>query len=323
MQFYDSISVPASADAAPVGSAPDNTGRALAIGTFDGVHRGHEALVAQLKRAAAERGLTSSVLTFRDLPYRFFNPEAAARLLTLPEEKRAAFGSLGPDELWLVPFDSHIARQSADEFARNVLCAKLRVRLLVCGPDFALGAGRVGNIDALHALGAELGFEVMVLDKKISDTGRPISSTRIREAIERGEVEDGARLLGREFTLEGQVVPGQQLGRTIGFPTINIKPHPLKVTPAYGVYAVRVHWTENGEPVTYPAALNIGVRPTVDGTRQQIEFHVLDRSIEIAPSTVRVDFVARLRDEQKFVGLAALTAQLKQDIIAARAALAG
>lgn len=312
MQFYDSLN----ADAAEAG------GRALAIGTFDGVHRGHAALVSRLKQAAAERGLRTSVLTFADLPYRFFNPEATARLLTLPAEKRAAFEALGLQELWLVPFSADIARQPAEQFAAEVLRGRLDVRLLVCGPDFALGAGRSGDVTALRALGARLGFEVLVLEEKIADAGEPISSTRIREAIERGEVEDGARLLGRAFSFEGEVVAGQQLGRTIGFPTINMLPHPLKVTPAHGVYAVRAAWTENGLPVSQPAALNIGVRPTVDGTRQQIEFHVLDAIIEAAPSSVRVEFVARLRDERKFEGLEALAAQLQQDVQYARALLA-
>jgi riboflavin kinase/FMN adenylyltransferase len=313
MQFFDSLS-------APVPKAPN--GRALAIGTFDGVHRGHAALVTQLTDAARARGLLASVLTFTDLPYRFFNPAATARLLTLPTEKHAAFAALSLDELWLVPFDESIARQSAEQFAQSVLREQLDVRLLVCGPDFALGAGRGGDVTALSALGEKLGFEVVVLTGKVEDGGEPISSTRTREAIERGEVEKGARFLARIYSLAGDVVTGQQLGRTIGFPTINVRPHPMKVTPAHGVYAVRATWTENGKSVSYPAALNIGMRPTVDGTRQQTEFHVLDETIEVAPLQVRVEFVARLRDEQKFSGLEALSEQLRKDVSHAREILA-
>jgi len=311
MQFYDSLS----------GPIPESVGRALAIGTFDGVHRGHEALVALLKAAAAERSLKAAVLTFTDLPYRYFNPQAEARLLTLPAEKRAAFAALGLGELWLVPFGAEIAKQSAEDFALNVLCGHLQVRLLVCGPDFALGAGRGGNVQALREIGCRLGFEVLVLSEKFADGGEAISSTRIREAIERGEVEDGARLLGREFSFEANVVAGQQLGRTIGFPTINVQPHPLKVTPSMGVYAVRAAWNEYGAEASFPAALNIGMRPTVGGTRQQIEFHVLDVAVDTPPPTVRVEFVARLRDEQKFDGLEALQAQLQRDVAKARSIL--
>ena len=313
MQFFDSLT-------AQVTATPN--GRALAIGTFDGVHRGHAALVGPLQRAAAERGLATAVMTFADLPYRFFHPEAPARLLTLPAEKRAAFAALRPDELWLLPFNEDIARQSAEDFARDVLVQRLSVRLLVCGPDFALGAGRSGNVHALREIGARLGFDVLVLGEKISDAGAPISSTRIREAIERGEVEHGAQMLGRAFSLEGEVVPGEQLGRKIGFPTINIFPAALKVTPAHGVYAVRASWSEADTDVVHDAALNIGVRPTVDGTRQQIEFHVLDAHIADPPARARVEFIARLRDERKFAGIEELAAQLRLDIAHARDVLA-
>jgi riboflavin kinase/FMN adenylyltransferase len=312
MQFFDSL-----ASFAPA----THNGRALAIGTFDGVHCGHAALVARLNEAAAARELSTAVLTFTDLPYRFFHPEATARLLTLPQEKRAAFAALQPDELWLLDFDESIARQSARAFAQNVLRQKLDVRLLVCGPDFALGAGRGGDVAALRELGSELGFEVLVLGEKINHGEAAISSTRIREGIERGEVEDGAQMLGRAYSFEGEVVSGQKLGRTIGFPTINVQPHALKVLPAYGVYAVRAHWEENDATVSYNAALNIGLRPTVDGTRQQIEFHVLDETIEEPPARASIEFIARLRDERKFENLQALAAQLQKDVESARAVL--
>ncbi|HEX8552013.1 MAG TPA: riboflavin biosynthesis protein RibF [Abditibacteriaceae bacterium] len=306
MQFYDSIP-----------TTPFDRETALAIGTFDGVHRGHASLVERLKGEAAARGLAACVLTFTDLPYRFFHPEASAKLLTLPPEKRTAFESLAPDVLWLVQFDEFLAGQTAPDFARDILRDLLRVRLLVCGPDFALGRGREGNVEALRALGETFGFDVLVLSEKIAESNEPISSTRIREGIERGEVEDAARMLARPYALKGTVVSGQQLGRTIGFPTINIAPHPMKVLPARGVYAVRALWTENGVETSHRAALNIGLRPTVNGTKQQIEFHVLDETIDIPPRDVRVEFIARLRDEQKFDGLEALAAQLQRDILCA------
>ena len=284
---------------------------ALSVGTFDGVHRGHQLLIETLRQEAKTRGLSPAVLTFQDMPYCFFRPDDCPHLLSLPDEKIKAFEPLTLEHLFIVPFDESIARQSAREFT-YALVRNIGVKLLVVGPDFALGRDREGNTDALRDLGREQGFEVVVLGKKLLEEETPISSTRVRESVEAGQVEAAARLLGRPFVLSGQVISGQQLGRTIGVPTINIKLHTRKVLPQNGVYAVRAFF--DAETLAHPSVLNIGMRPTVNGVGQSIEFHVIGEAIEIPPQQVRLEFIARLRGEQKFASLDALVAQIKNDI---------
>jgi riboflavin kinase/FMN adenylyltransferase len=297
---------------------------ALTIGTFDGVHRGHAALVARLRKEAESRGLETAALTFTDMPYRYFAPEECSRLLTLPNEKRTAFARIHMDRLYLIPFNASIAERTAEEFVRDELLEKLKVRLLVIGPDFALGKGRSGNASALRSLGEKLGFEVVVLEEKVMDEG-PISSTRIRECIEDGHARTAARLLGRVFSFEGEVVSGRQLGRTIGFPTLNLQPNVRKVLPANGVYAVRAAFNEGADSNillrpdnTLPGAMNIGVRPTVSGIGLTVELHIIDQNVATPPQRVRVHVMERLRDERKFAGLDELKSQLVRDIDRAR-----
>lgn len=293
---------------------------ALSIGTFDGVHCGHQLLLSMLRAAARQRGLRTAALTFTDMPHCFFKPDDCPHLLTLPDEKIDAFAPLGLDELYIVPFNAELAKQRARQFVSEILVARLGLKLLVVGPDFALGRGRDGDVSALRQLGEEFGFEVLVLDEKLLDEGRAISSTRVREAVESGDVSAAARMLGHPFSFAGEVVSGQQLGRTIGVPTINLQPHTRKVLPQSGVYAARAFWDEGSatHPKPHPAALNIGWRPTVDGTRLAIEFHVIGETIEAPPLLARLELVARLRDEQKFPGLEALVAQIRADIVEAR-----
>jgi riboflavin kinase/FMN adenylyltransferase len=286
-------------------------GCALTIGAFDGVHLGHQFLVGAARDAARERGLRAAALTFEDMPYFYFRPDECARLLTLPHEKIRAFEPLGMDDLLVVPFDASIAEQEAEVFARDILVARLGCKYLVVGPDFALGKNRSGDAQSLAQLGRKYGFEVEMLHAKVGFAGEPISSTRTRGAIEEGHLKTARELLGRPFELEGRVVGGQQLGRTIGVPTINIEPHERKVVPAHGVYACRAFL--DGEEQPRPAALNIGMRPTVDGTRRQIEFHVLGQNIEQAPAMARLQVLERLRDEKKFGSLPDLVAQMKLD----------
>jgi len=292
---------------------------ALTIGTFDGVHRGHAMLVEILKSHAASRDLQTAALTFRDMPYCYFRPDECAHLLTLPEEKTAAFAALKIDHLFLLDFDKSIAERSAEEFIAD-LARKLKLKLLVVGPDFALGKNRAGDVSALRKLGEKHGFEVEVLEEKLSDEGAAISSTRTRECVEGGDVEIASRLLGRSFQLCGEVVSGRQLGRKIGVPTINIAPHNRKVIPARGVYAVRATLKSTPESGhTFPAALNIGVRPTLGGElAQTIEFHIIGEDIPVAPPRASLEIIARLRAEQKFDSLDALVAQMQKDISRAR-----
>ncbi len=289
---------------------------ALTIGTFDGVHRGHQSLVARLKAEADARDLPCAALTFVDMPYCLFRPDDCPQLLTLADEKIAAFSQTALDYLFIVPFTRDIADQSARDFMaywREII----GLTLFVGGPDFALGREREGDITALKILGKEMGFETLALEEKLLENGAPISSTRSRVIIENGEVERARQFLGRNYRLPGKVVSGDQIGRKIGVPTINILPDSRKCVPKNGVYGIRA--TFDGK--TWAAVLNIGMRPTVGGLKKQIEFHVLDANIETPPQNVELEFVARLRDEQKFDGLDALVAQMRNDIKLGRSLL--
>lgn len=290
---------------------------ALSIGTFDGVHCGHQALIENLKSHAAARDLPTAVLTFQDMPHCHFRPDDCPRLLTLPEEKIAAFAKLNIDHLFIVPFDEQIAAQSYDDFVAGVLCEKIGVQFLVIGPDFALGKNRAGDAASLKVLGEEIGFDVEVLRDKIEFSGEAISSTRVRCAIENADVVGANQMLGRTFALTGAVVGGKKLGRTIGVPTINFQTSPRKVLPAPGIYAARA-WLEAGS-TPKAAAFSIGTNPTVsDDDSLKLEFHVLDETIAAPPKAVRLEIVQWLRSEQKFDSLDALVAQMQTDIAQAR-----
>ena len=301
---------------------------ALTIGTFDGVHRGHQALIERLHIEARARGLQTVALTFNDMPICLLRPDVCPALLTLPDEKIAAFGETPLDHLFIVPFTRSIAEQGARGWMRGWV-ENIGLKLFVGGPDFALGRNREGSIEALRAIGTGLGFEALALQGKLIGAGAPISSTRSRALIERGEVEQLPAFLGRTYRMSGRVVSGQQLGRTIGFPTINIETHPRKCVPRNGVYAVRARW----DGLSHAAAMNIGVRPTVQANDAQthgpfeferhIEFHVIDQRIDVPPTQVEIEFVARLRDEQKFRDLSALQTQLHADTQTAAQALSG
>lgn len=289
---------------------------ALTIGTFDGVHRGHQLLVERLKREADARGLAAVALTFDDMPICLLKPEVCPALLTLPDEKIAAFANTPLDHLFIVPFTREIAGQRARRWMKGWV-QHIGLKLFVGGPDFALGRDREGTIAQLGELGRELGFEALSLSEKLIEGDAPISSTRSRGEIERGHVERAPAFLGRFYRMSGRVVSGQQLGRTLGFPTINLEPAERKCVPQNGVYAVYAR----ADGRTWPAALNIGMRPTVGGMKRQIEFHAIDCTITTPPDLVEIEFIARLRDEKRFDGIDALAAQLKQDVQTARAIL--
>ena len=282
---------------------------ALTVGTFDGVHLGHQSLIARLKSEASARDLPCAALTFEDMPYCLFQPDECSPLLTLPDEKIAAFAQTPLDYLFIVPFTREIAAKSAREFM-NYWREIIGLELFVGGPDSALGRGREGDISALQILGREIGFRTLALEEKLPEDGAPISSTRSRLMVESGRIELAPKFLGRNYQMAGKVVSGDQIGRKIGVPTINFAPHERKCVPQNGVYAIRASF--DGQ--NWPAVLNIGMRPTVGGLKKQIEFHVLDAAIENPPKNVEIEFIARLRDERKFDGLDALVSQMKLDM---------
>lgn len=287
-------------------------GSVVAIGFFDGVHRGHQHLLGRVVEYARRINGSSVALTFEDHPQCLFTPGHCPSWLTSVDEKIAELDRLGLDFAFVVPFDWSVANRTAEEFVRDLLCAGLRMRRLVCGADFALGKGRQGTVPYLRRLGVDV--EVV---EPLMHEGELISSSCIRDQLVAGEVARAAQWLGRPYRLSGDIVSGRGLGRQIGVPTVNLAVHPRKVLPANGVYAVRS--TLDG--VTHPAALNIGCRPTVGGDTLSVEFHVIDAELVSTPACAALEFVERLRDERKFDSLETLTAQIARDLEQARGLL--
>lgn len=294
--------------------APDLTTRpaALTMGKFDGVHLGHRRLVDTTVERAQALGLSSAVLTWEPHPNAVIRPGQPLQLLTSLEEKIELIGRHGPDLLIVAPFTAETMATSAEAYMRQIVAA-VHLRELWVGEDFAMGRGRAGDVPSLMAIGAEQGFAVGAVSKVIVG-GQPVSASRVRDLLLAGDVAAAVELLGRPFGLRGLVVQGDQRGRTIGFPTANLQIADIHVLPANGVYACRVYL--NGEGL--PAVTNIGVRPTFDGLRRTVEAHLLDWSGDLYGQSIRVEFLQRLRGEQKFPGIEALVAQISRDADQAR-----
>src|SRR5215210_2005937 len=292
------------------GLPPDVHATVVTVGTFDGVHRGHRDVLDRLAARATSLGLRSVLVTFEPHPLEVVNPAAAPLMLTVGEEKREVLAESGIDYLAVVPFTPSLARYSAEEFVTKVLRDRFRMEHLLMGYDHGFGRNREGDLEVMQALGARDGFRVEVVAPVSIGDGRPISSTSIRRAIAGGDLERAAYALGRPYSLGGRVVPGAARGRGLGFPTINVAPpNPRKLLPPQGVYAVRVQ-TPGG---SHGGMLNLGPRPTFGEQAVGIEAHVFDASGDWYGAWVRVDFIARLRDTQKFSSPAALVEQLQRD----------
>jgi riboflavin kinase/FMN adenylyltransferase len=306
------------ADVSDSGLPPDVRATVVAVGTFDGVHRGHRDVLDRLATRAAALDLRSVLVTFEPHPLEVVNAAAAPLLLTVGEEKREVLAESGIDYLAVVPFTPALARFSAEEFVSRVLRARFRMKHLLMGYDHGFGRNREGDVEVLQALGARDGFRVEVIPPVSVDDGRPISSTSIRRAIASGDLEGAARALGRRYSVGGRVVPGAARGRGLGFPTINVAlPGARKLLPPEGVYAVRVQ-TPGG---AHDGMLNLGARPTFGDDTIGIEAHLFDASGDWYGAWVRVDFIARLRDTRKFESVEALVEQLRRDERDARLAL--
>ena len=286
---------------------------ALTIGVFDGVHRGHQMLVERLRAEASARGLGASLVTFHPHPVSVLRPDVAISYLTSLETRVEQLRATGLDFVAVVQFTSELAQVSAEDFAR-VLHEEAGMRLLMVGQDFALGRNREGTVERLAGIGADVGFEVVPIQLLPLEDG-PVSSTRVRHALGEGGMAEAARLLGRPFALRGPVVHGDERGRTIGFPTLNLGLSPDLALPAHGVY---VSCTEL-DGARYGGCTNIGVRPTFDGARLIVETHLLDFDREVYGSIVTVELLERLRPEQRFDGPDALVAQIQLDLAATRA----
>ncbi|PRY40139.1 riboflavin kinase/FMN adenylyltransferase [Spirosoma oryzae] len=284
-------------------------------GTFDGVHRGHQTILARLTEVARASGGESVLITYWPHPRTVLsNDSMDLKLLTTLDEKIDLLEQAGVDHLVVIPFTRAFSELSSAEYIRQVLIDKIGTRKLVIGYDHRFGRDREGGFDYIQAHQNEYGFGVEEIPRQdIEAVG--VSSSRIRAALDAGQIDIANRLLGRPYSLSGTVVKGRQLGRTIGFPTANLQvDDPVKLIPANGVYAVDVLYAGQ----KFSGMLNIGFRPTVAGTHQTIETYIFDFDKDIYGEHLTLQFRAFLRPEQKFDGLSALVSQLKQDEAAAR-----
>ncbi len=286
----------------------------LSIGVFDGVHLGHRAVIGQALEEAASRGGAAVALTFDPHPARVLRPDHAPRLLTSTAHKIRLIAGLGIECLLLIRFDEKFAAQAPEDFIRALAGACPSLRQICVGHQWAFGRGRSGNVALLRQLGRELGFDVNEMPPVMLD-GATISSTRIRRAVEHGDFETARRCLGREFTILGTVEEGRKLGRTIGFPTANLRAHNEQFPPD-GVYAIRA-LVGTG---SWNGVANIGYRPTVAerDPERTLEVHLFDFSADLYGQDVEVTFVRFLRGERKFSGMDALKAQILADTATAR-----
>ncbi len=294
-------------------------GCALTIGNFDGVHRGHRAVIERLRERAKALGVPSTVMVFEPQPQEFFAPTAAVPRLTRIRDKVEALANAGVDRVFCLRFDARQAAMSAAEFIERIVVAGLGARFVVVGDDFRFGKGRAGDVALLRAAGARFGFEVAAMDTFAVAGGR-VSSTRIREALANGDMDAARDMLGRPYRISGHVGHGSKLGRQLGVPTINLALG-RRAAALNGIFAVEVDGVVAGR--RWPGAASLGVRPTVHegrpGTRPLLEVHLLDFEGDLYGRLVGVDFLHRLREEKKFESLDALRKAIENDIHETRA----
>ena len=293
-------------------------GAAVAIGAFDGVHRGHKAVIAQARAAADGLGAPLAVVSFDPHPRRWFQPDAAPfRLMTTGQMARA-LAPLGVDRLYLLPFDAAMAAMTDEAFAREVLADGLGIVHAAIGFDFTYGKDRTGSPEGLRRHGEALGFGVTIVDRIDDPDGLKLSSSGVREALKAGDMPRAAAILGRPFAIEGEVIHGDKRGRTIGVPTANVTMGDY-MRPAYGVYATRTRLPD-GRAIDGVA--NLGVRPMFEIDQPLLEVWLFDFDGDLYGQTVETELVALLRGEMTFDGLDALKVQIDADAAAARAVLA-
>ncbi|MGY3264579.1 bifunctional riboflavin kinase/FAD synthetase [Lysobacter sp. HA35] len=288
-------------------------GSVVCIGAFDGLHMGHQALVRRAVSRARELGVSAVAVTFDPLPREFFARDVAPARLMSTRSRIDALHAMGIDDVVLLRFDARLSAMSADDFIRTVLVDALRSREVWVGPDFRFGRGRAGDLALLQDAGARFGFEAHSIEP-IDAGAMRVSSTRIREALADGRFDDAAVALGRPYLIESRVVRGKQLGRTLGYPTANLR-LPQGRPPLSGIFATRVHGLG---PVPLASVSSLGTRPTVGGVEPLLETHIFDFDADLYTRRIGIEFVAKLRDELKFDGLPALVAQMDRDAAQAR-----
>lgn len=288
-------------------------GSVVCIGAFDGLHIGHRALVGHAVARARELGVPAVALSFEPLPREFFAAAAPPPRLQLPRMKLSALSMLGVDSVGLLRFNAALASVSPEDFVQRLLVARLGAREVWVGPDFRFGRARAGNLDLLRKMGGELGFSAHTI-APVEVDGAPVSSTRIRAALQSGDFATATRLLGKPYSIAGRVVHGKQLGRTLGYPTANLRF--ANKTPALrGIYAT---WVHGVGALPWPSVSSFGTRPTVDGKEPLLEAHLFDFDGDLYGKLIEIEFVARLRDEEKFPDLPTLVVQMDRDAAQAR-----
>jgi len=292
---------------------PDPAGVVLTIGSFDGVHLGHRALLERLMQEARACGLPAAVMTLRPHPRQFFNPQNAPNILTSDHQKARLLEEMGLDLLFFLPFDAAIAGMDRFEFLEQIVVGRCGTRKLVVGHDFRFGKGAEGTFEYLVQVAPALGIEVSQIEPLFAG-GQCVSSTVIRERILEGEVEFIEDLLGRRYAIEGEVVRGRGIGNKLGFPTANVMPHNSAI-PAHGVYAAEA--VVDGQRWT--AAVNIGIAPTIRQEEVVIEAHLLDFDGDLVGKTIEVVFCRHMRPEKKFASLEDLIAGIADDVANVRA----
>ncbi|MGZ9101129.1 MAG: bifunctional riboflavin kinase/FAD synthetase [Brevundimonas sp.] len=292
-------------------------GAAVAIGAFDGVHRGHQAVIGNAREAARRIGAPLGVVSFAPHPRRWFQPDAAPFRLMTPDQMARAMEPLGVDALYLLPFDAAMAAMSEEAFAREVLADGLGIRHAAVGFDFTYGKGRTGSPEALRRHGEDLGFTVGLTDRVDDPDGLKLSSSAVREALKAGDMARATAILSRPFAIQGEVVHGDKRGRTIGVPTANVRMGDY-MRPAYGVYATRTRLPDGR---VIDGVANLGVRPMYELPEPLLEVWLFDFDEDLYGQTVETGLIAFLRGEMAFDGLDALKVQIDADAAAARTAL--
>jgi riboflavin kinase / FMN adenylyltransferase len=296
---------------------PDGRGTVVTVGTFDGVHRGHWAVLQEIRRRAEATGRSSVLVTFDPHPLRIVRPEHAPPLLTTPVEKKEILAESGLDYAVFISFTETLSRYEPRRFVEEILVERMGVCELVIGYDHGFGRDRSGDADTLRTIGAELGFAVDVVPPVETDGGA-VSSSRIRRAVSEARMAEARAGLGRPYAMRGVVVRGDGRGRQLGFPTANLKvANADKLIPPPGIYAVRGVLRSG----THPGALHIGPRPTFKGSPPTIELHLMDFDGDLYGEEVRVDFVEFLREVKPFSTAGALVDQIREDVEVARAVL--
>jgi riboflavin kinase / FMN adenylyltransferase len=294
----------------PPGIPKDGRGTVLTVGTFDGVHRGHRAVLDEIRARATQSGRRAVLVTFDPHPLRIVRPEVAPRLLTTPWEKKEVLAETGLEYAIFLRFTPALSRYSPRRFVEEILVGRLGVEELVIGYDHGFGRDRSGDVDTLRTIGADLGFGVDLVGPVEKD-GRPVSSSRIRAAIAAGDLPFARSGLGRPYSFRGVVVPGDGRGRALGFPTANLDLRaPEKLLPPEGIYAVRGVLRSG----TFPGALHLGPRPTYGDAAPSTELHLMDFEGDLYGQVVRVDLVQRIRGIENFDSSRALVEQMERDV---------